>query len=164
MRNEVTYVDDDTSAIVVVRNNGDRFEVFVDTADVNVLHANCNTVHVDNYRGVFYAKAWTKDGERVWLHRYLINPPDDLVVDHINRNPLDNRRRNLRAVTKGENNRNAGTPRTNTSGFKWVSFQKDAGKYRGRFTYHGKKYSAGLFDSPEEAYQAVVNERKSICS
>lgn len=38
------------------------------------------------------------------LHRLVMEPvPDDLVVDHINRNTLDNRKANLRIVTQQEN-------------------------------------------------------------
>ncbi len=38
------------------------------------------------------------------LHRLVMEPvPDDLVVDHINRDTLDNRKANLRIVTQQEN-------------------------------------------------------------
>lgn len=39
-------------------------------------------------------------------HRLLLNPPAHLVVDHINHDPLDNRKENLRIVTPLINNRN----------------------------------------------------------
>ncbi len=40
------------------------------------------------------------------LHRLVINCPQDLVVDHINRDKLDNRRSNLRCVSQKENMNN----------------------------------------------------------
>ncbi len=51
--------------------------------------------------GNFYA------GSRgVSLHRFLMNPPNGMEVDHINRDTLDNRRSNLRIVTHAENMKN----------------------------------------------------------
>ena len=40
------------------------------------------------------------------LHDFLLNPPDGMMVDHINCNPKDNRRENLRIVTPTQNSIN----------------------------------------------------------
>ena len=40
------------------------------------------------------------------MHNYLMRPPKGMVVDHINGDPLDNRRENLRICTMQENLRN----------------------------------------------------------
>lgn len=46
---------------------------------------------------------------RIYLHRLImgLHHGDPLVVDHLNNNPLDNRRENLEVVTKQENTRRA---------------------------------------------------------
>lgn len=40
------------------------------------------------------------------LHRFIMNYPKNKCIDHINRDTLDNRRSNLRIVSKGENSKN----------------------------------------------------------
>lgn len=53
----------------------------------------------------WYAIRRGKRGERIALHREIMNCPDGMVVDHLNGNSLDNRRRNLQVVTQSENMR-----------------------------------------------------------
>lgn len=47
-------------------------------------------------------------GKKIYMHRQIKMPPDKMVVDHLNNNPLDNQRANLEITTTIENNlRNA---------------------------------------------------------
>lgn len=58
--------------------------------------------------GYMYGK---KHGEKVILmHRYIMNPPAQLMVDHINHDRVDNRKSNLRICTALENSRNRSVP------------------------------------------------------
>ena len=41
------------------------------------------------------------------MHRLIMQPSPDMVVDHINGDGLDNKRENLRIVTHGQNIRNS---------------------------------------------------------
>lgn len=52
------------------------------------------------------------------MHRQLLNFPENGVVDHTNMNGLDNRRSNLRIVTKSQNGANS--PAKSRSGFKGI--------------------------------------------
>ena len=54
------------------------------------------------------------------MHRMLMNPNDDTIIDHINRNRFDNRLENLRIVTRRKNNRNRTKQCNNISGFAGV--------------------------------------------
>lgn len=45
--------------------------------------------------------------KKTYMHWLILTPPDGLMIDHINRNTLDNRRENLRIVTRRENRNNA---------------------------------------------------------
>ena len=71
-----------------------------------------------------YAKAHKKDNKRRWIlmHRLIMNPPNDKFIDHINRNKLDNRKRNLRLCNPSQNGSNMKIPKSNKSGFKGVSY------------------------------------------
>lgn len=54
---------------------------------------------------LWYA-ATTIGGRSVYMHRLIMDPPEGLVVDHRNGDGLDDRRSNLRIVTRSENSRN----------------------------------------------------------
>ena len=83
-----------------------------------------------------------------------------MEVDHINRNPMDNRRINLRIVTRKENNRNKGIPKNNKTGFLNVYFRKSKNKYEAQFTFNKKHYIVGTFDTPESENDAVLKKEK----
>ena len=42
----------------------------------------------------------------IYLHRFLLDAPDGVEVDHINGDPSDNTRRNLRLCTRQQNAQN----------------------------------------------------------
>ena len=76
----------------------------------------------------------------LFLHRVLMGMCNDieLSVDHINGDPLDNRKDNLRICTHAENMRNVRMHRDNSSGYKGVSFHPQTGKWRSRIMVNGK--------------------------
>ncbi len=89
------------------------------------------------------------------LHREIMNAPADLLVDHINSDPLDNRRANLRLATHSQNtcNRQIIEPK-GSSRFRGVQFRKRRGKWVA-VTYKDKKMIwIGTFDSEIDAAKA----------
>lgn len=103
---------------------------------------------------LFYASTdigYTVLMHRVILERKLGEPiPEGYVVDHINRDTLDNRRENLRLATKSQNGFNSGMRKNNTSGYKGVDFHTTRGQYRARL---GATH-LGWFSTMEEAMKA----------
>lgn len=86
------------------------------------------------------------------MHRFIMQPEGDLVVDHINHDKSDNRKENLRVCSRAENSRNRKIKGGMYSQYKGVT--KGAGKYHGRVTYNYKPYHLGSFDTEEEAAKA----------
>lgn len=81
-------------------------------------------------------------------------------VDHINGNKLDNSKENLRLATRGENNRNVTKRKSNTSGFKGVSWNKGSGKWVANIGYNGKQIYLGLFTDINKANDAYIEASK----
>jgi hypothetical protein len=84
--------------------------------------------------------------------------PSELKADHINGNPLDNRRENLRSATQQMNGINTGLCSTNTSGFKGVSPEK--GKWSAQIHVMNRKKFLGYFDDKVEAAKAYNSAAK----
>lgn len=95
----------------------------------------------------------------VYLHRFILNAPANLLVDHINADGLDNRRCNLRLVTASQNcaNRNDWA---RASGFRGV-YPTRSGKWCARISLRGRFHTLGTFECPEAAaltYNAAAVE------
>jgi len=98
--------------------------------------------------------------ETLAMHRAIMKPPDGYEVDHINRNTLDNRKDNLRIVTRKENADNRGMFKNNTSGATGVCFQK--GKYQASYRHNGKLIYIGRYATIEEAKQAYETTKSHL--
>ena len=74
------------------------------------------SVHGNDIRVV----ASSKDLNRIGLHQFILPNATDNVIDHINRNPLDNRKENLRIVSRSVNSTNAKERTESKSGVRGV--------------------------------------------
>lgn len=75
-------------------------------------------------------------------------------IDHINRDPSDNRWRNLREVTSAQNAWNTRISRDNSSGSKGVTWNKNEKRWRVRIMVNGTTYLLGRFLDKWEAIAA----------
>lgn len=74
------------------------------------------------------------------------------MIDHIDRNKLNNRIENLREADKEVNSWNRDLQRNNTSGYRGVSWSKVSEKWHSYIKIKGKRIHLGLFDDKEEAH------------
>jgi hypothetical protein len=95
-----------------------------------------------------------------WLYVTGQWPASD--VDHINGDKSDNRFSNLRLATVSQNLANAKKPVTNTSGYKGVSWNKNAKKWRSMIKRDGKVTHLGYFETPEAAHAAYMNKAREF--
>lgn len=92
----------------------------------------------------------------VYLHQYLLGNRDGRVIDHKNRNRLDNRRANLRFVTSSENSANY-TPH-GLSGVRGVYWDIQTEKWRVQVN----RRSYGRFESLSEAAEVAYRARLDL--
>ena len=86
------------------------------------------------------------------MHRWIMNAPDNLVVDHINYNGLDNRKANLRLATRRQNSLHViRTMNPGSSKYKGVSWHTHKKRWGAKITTHGKTYHLGYFKNEVEA-------------
>jgi hypothetical protein len=105
------------------------------------------------------------DYRKYQVHRIvwaLCGQPEAEYLDHINGDKTDNRIENLRAASIFENNRNIGLKRNNTSGFKGVSWNKQAKKWVGQVLWNHKNHLAGFFEDKEQCAKAVRELREKL--
>jgi hypothetical protein len=83
-----------------------------------------------------------------------------LVIDHIDKDKLNNNYLNLRITNQRENCNN----RKNKSGLVGVHFHKRAGKFTSEIRLNGKRLYLGLFDNEYEAHLAYQSKLKEYAS
>jgi hypothetical protein len=92
----------------------------------------------------------------VYLHREVLGlgRDDKEHVDHINGDPLDNRRCNLRLTTAAQNAQNRPNWRPGF-GHRGVSFDKRRARWVAQCTINGRNKHLGYFASEDEAVAAA---------
>jgi hypothetical protein len=113
IKESVTYV--------IIPCKGKGYIMSIDTRDLNKINKYPGMwIGIENNKSrKIYVRTFYKGGH-IQLHRLLMKDPIGMVVDHIDRNTLNNRRCNLRVVSKSVNNQNKGMYSNSASGIKYV--------------------------------------------
>lgn len=96
-----------------------------------------------------------------WLFVYGKWP--DKHIDHLNGNRADTRIANLRDVPNAINRQNMRCAKPeNRCGLLGVKFDDRTGRWVARITRGGKQFHIGVFDTPEQAHDAYLREKRRI--
>lgn len=108
------------------------------------------------------SKRPTKKESTKSMHRLIMNAQPGEYVDHINRNPLDNRKCNLRLCSNSQNTMNRCIASNNTSGFKGVCFNKKEKRWTSTVRTNGIRYFCGYHDTAIKAALAYDKKAREL--
>jgi len=152
---------DGTATIPLLDRYGVKYaETIIDIDDLQrVLDYTTNWSGRNRYVVSIKGSGRTKT---IFLHRFINNTPEGLLTDHIDGNPLNNRKSNLRSVTAQENQQNRGVNKNSTSGYRGVyKTKRNRSKpWCANVFVNYKRITLGHFATAEEANEVVVAWRK----
>lgn len=98
----------------------------------------------------------TINGKMKKIHHFVmdIDGGDDILVDHIDSNPLNNKNDNLRLSNNTNNNHNRVKKPNCSSKYFGVSFNKSRNKFRASIRKNGQTYHIGNFTNEIDAAKA----------
>ncbi len=140
------------SEILVTRRNGDKHIILLDEEDYLVLSKYKWCVYKGGktfytMRNIYTDSKHTSSR----MHREIMNPSVNMLVDHINHNGLDNRKENLRICTPQENQFNCRSSIGSTSKYKGVCWYKHYKKWNAQIKNNDKYKNLGYFSSEIDA-------------
>lgn len=125
--------------------NGKEF--YFDKEDYDKIKNVCWHINSDGRVSGRYNK------KPIRLHKLITNTDDSVIIDHINCDPRDNRKCNLRIANKQTNGINRRHNKNNKLSIKGVC-STSSGKYFARIMIDGKNIYLGSYDTVDEAKKA----------
>lgn len=154
-------IEDDVCRIELFDKNGNKTcDAIIDTEDFNLVKNkkwNFHKAYFPNTVG--YVETRCRD-VFVRLQKFLLGAKKHEMVDHRDRNTLNNRRSNLRFCTKSQNMMNKRVGKNNKSGTKNVSWSKSNEKWRVNITVNKIRYHLGCFAAFADAEKIAVAARR----
>lgn len=154
------------------RNKGKYITLFENHAEIDLGYGFVSLIDLED---VDKCKDWNwylnKDGyvvrsilidvKAIRLHRIIMNTPKGMDTDHIDHNPLNNRKSNLRICSRSENSMNTITT-TGTSKYKGVYWNKKNKKWIAQIKIDYKNIYLGSFYNEEDAAIAYNNKATEL--
>jgi hypothetical protein len=164
-----------------VLTKGENFYTFLPDGFIKITISNnkYTLIDVEDYSIVsihrwYYVKIGETEyahtsinGKTIRLHRFLYDCADNEIIDHINRNGLDNRKSNLRICpTFSHNNVNSNMANIKSkSGYKGVrqyTLKNGIHRYYTEIKYQNITYRFGPYNSPLEAHKTYSQKGKEL--
>lgn len=149
---------------IITNKKGEKFIILFDDEDIDVYTKNKYFITINkNYRRVESLEKHQNKLIHKKLHREIISKYYSikyLEIDHINNNPLDNRKCNLRIANRRQQAMNTTKRKNVTSIFKGVSKCKTTNRWKVQICSNSKRYWLGRYDDEIEA--AKVYDAKAI--
>lgn len=142
-----------------VYDNMDRY-FLIDEEDYDKIKNYSWYINTSGYVAITPAFRGKTDNKENLLHRYLISPGKENVVDHINHNRLDNRKHNLRICNTMQNNQNSIIRMNNTSDIIGIWYDNKNEKWASEIRVNKKKIWLGRYHNKKDAIVARLKAEK----
>lgn len=122
-----------------------------------------NTKHAMRRKHLYVDEDGNQVQTTIYMHRLIAERAGidtSQLIDHIDRDGLNNQRNNLRPATKKQNAENTVSHSHNTSGHRGVSWYKQTKKWSAQITQNGKKIHLGYFSDKDEAIKERLKAEK----
>ena len=158
--NKIFYEND--YAYIEIIKNEQVHKVLFDIEDLALIQNYKWHIRYNSNRKTNYVVGWDKENNNhIKIHRLITNCEKKFVVDHINRNPLDNRKCNLRICTTKENKQNQVTQKNNkSSGHQNVYWDNIQKKWRVGLRINRKLTYFGRYTNLEDAINKAKEMRR----
>lgn len=131
-----------------------RYTALIDLEDISVLTGIAWWVALTKEKKL-RAICGSQGKNKYTLHRLIMKVTNTKQqIDHINNDVLDNRKSNLRICNNFQNSTNKPKYKSNTSGYKCVSWSITSKKWRAYIVINDKQKHLGVFENKHDAAKA----------
>lgn len=159
-KNKFIIKELETHAEIYVTNKQNKiFKILIDLDKMELAKKCTFSLIYDKTIKDYYVSS-RYNNKHYAFHRLIMNCPKYKQVDHINHNPLDNRKQNLRICTAKINNQNKVINNSKSSGHRNIYWKPKLNKWEVGLQCDYKKIYIGVFAKLEDAITAAKQARK----
>jgi hypothetical protein len=153
--NEIIIYDDFAEVVLYDKNNNEIAQALIDVDIVDKVKEFKWSISGRNYV--------VCSSNKIKLHDLVMDNYEKIyIIDHIDRNPLNNMKHNLRFATIQQNQFNKGKLENKTSKYKGVSLVKSSGKWKARIRFNDELIQLGNYMNEADAGRAYDKKAKEL--